>query len=113
MKISSIKSLKTRVLNTPALREDLIKDPVGFVKRLEPLPVWSKGVFMAIVIIVGLSLIVSMVVSATIVLNPPVVGSNLSGEPILLQPEIDSFFVMIGSGSLGALAGALVPKPQE
>ncbi|MEL6699633.1 MAG: hypothetical protein AAFP89_25570 [Bacteroidota bacterium] len=113
MKTKGIQDLKRKVLNSPTLKEEMSKDPIGFINRLEPPTSWTKGIFVIVIVIVGLALLGSIVISAWIAAPIESVVEGPNGDKILLTREIDDFFVMIGSTALGALAGMLVPNPKD
>ena len=98
MKIKNITALKDSIRNSPELKEQLLKDPEGFIDKLES-PILDKGVFLTVVYIVGAALLTCIIVASIIALTG--------------QEEIHDFFVMIGSASIGALAGLLAPSPSE
>ena len=112
MKVKNITALKDTIRNSPELKEQLLKDPEGFIDKLES-PILDKGVFLTVVYIVGAALFICIVVAAIISLSPGQVVNDPDGNPVLLQKEINNFFVMIGSASIGALAGLLAPSPNE
>lgn len=80
-------------------------------KARENPPIWDKKVFMAVVYIVGGALFLSIILGAFSVF--PIEYNTVNGQKEIIDKEINNFFVMIASASIGALAGLLVPKPSN
>ena len=114
MIFKNLTELQNSLRNSESLKNEFLRDPEKFILNArERHPIWNKKVFLAIVGFLGLALILSMVIAAVIVLQEPVKGLNQSGEEILLRQEVDDYFIMIGSTSIGALAGLLIPNPDN
>lgn len=97
MKVKDIKELQSSLINSDALRADFEKDPMTFLNQIEQIaPIKIKGVFLTVIYIVGAALLISVILAAIMVFQ---------------GKEVDEFFVMIASASIGALAGLLVPNP--
>lgn len=114
MIFKNLTELQNSLRNSDSLKSEFLQDPEKFILNArERHPIWNKKVFLTIVGFLGLALILSMVIAAVIVLQEPVKGLNQSGEEILLRQEVDDYFIMIGSTSMGALAGLLIPNPDN
>lgn len=80
-------------------------------------PIWDKKIFMGVVYIVGGALLLSIIFAAFSVFpyeyNEIIDPTTKSTTKELIEKDVNNFFVMIASASIGALAGLLVPKPSE
>ncbi|UOB19360.1 hypothetical protein [Abyssalbus ytuae] len=80
-------------------------------------PIWDKKIFMGVVYIVGGALLLSIIFAAFSVFpyeyNEIVDSTTGSKTKELVEKDVNNFFVMIASASIGALAGLLVPKPSD
>ena len=113
MEVKNLADLKATIKSSDAAKQKLLSDPEKFIDEIEVRPpMWNRKIFLTVVLIVGAALLISMVIAAFIVLSPGEVVKDASGKPILLQKEVDNFFVMIASAAIGALAGLLAPSPE-
>ncbi|MEM7484932.1 MAG: hypothetical protein AAF348_06955 [Bacteroidota bacterium] len=80
-------------------------------------PIWDKKIFMGVVYIVGGALLLSIIFAAFSVFpveyNEVIDPTTKIKTKELIEKDVNNFFVMIASASIGALAGLLVPKPSE
>lgn len=80
-------------------------------------PIWDKKIFMGVVYIVGGALLLSIIFAALSVFpyeyNELVDSKTGAITKELIEKDVNNFFVMIASASIGALAGLLVPKPSN
>lgn len=114
MEVRNLEDFRKKVLESPNKRQEFINNPVQFMEGLEEKrSIWSNKVFLAVVIFVGTALLASIIISGIIVLRPGTVVEGPTGSPTILKPEIDNFFVMIASSSIGALTGMLIPNPKD
>ena len=113
-KFKDINEFKEAVLTSPEIQESLKNDPLLFVKNIETkTPITIPGVFITVVVIVGLALFATLTFGGIIALDPPTKVTNEDGSISLLTREIPEFIIMIGSAALGALSGLLVPTPTK
>ena len=115
MKVRSFADFKTQVETSDNIKKQFTDDPLKFLNDVEDKsPMQDKSVFLKIVYIVGITLLLCIIVSAIISLYAPVIEYTApDGKTVIEKREIDSFFVMIASASIGALAGLLVPTPKS
>lgn len=80
-------------------------------------PIWDKKIFMGVVYIVGGALLLSIIFAAFSVFpteyNELIDPTTKATTKELIEKDVNNFFVMIASASIGALAGLLVPKPSD
>lgn len=103
--MNSIKQLKSALNNSPEMKNKFISDPVAFLNDLNP-PIYNPKIYLMVVAIVGITLFASIVLGGIIALDTT---PGPDGE----VRQIPDFIVMLGSTALGALAGLLVPSPQN
>lgn len=115
IEVKNFVDFRNKISESEDLKQELISDPDIFLKTIsERPPIEDKSVFLKIVYIVGASLLLCIIVSTVISLWAPIIEyTNLEGKIIKEKREIDSFYVMIASASIGALAGLLVPTPRN
>lgn len=112
--MNRLKKLVSELRTDPVLKSKFEENPLKFLEETKiPHPIWDKTIFLIVVSIVSFALLGSMIVAAIIVLDPGKVVNGPNNEPILLQKDIDEFFIMIASAALGALVGLLAPKPDN
>ena len=86
-------------------------------KQNQP-PIWDKKIFMSVIYIVGGALLLSIIIAAFSIFPQEYIETM---DPIskelktkkLIEKDVNIFFVMIASASIGALAGLLTPTPSE
>ena len=114
MNFKNLTELQNSLENSESLKSEFLNDPLNFILKAKELhPIWNKKVFLTVVYFVGGALAISLIIAGIIVLGPAKVVDGPNGNPILLQKEVDNFFVMMGSAAIGALAGLLVPNPEK
>nr|WP_321237068.1 hypothetical protein [uncultured Psychroserpens sp.] len=114
-KVKNFIDFRELINSSETIKSEFLNDPITFLEQtIEQPPMQDKSVFLKIVYIVGISLLLCIIVSAVISLWFPIIEyTNIKNELIQEKREIDSFFVMIASASIGALAGLLVPTPKQ
>ncbi len=100
--MKDIKRLVQNLESSPELKSRFQNDPIGVLREESNKnhPILNERVFLIVVRLVGGALLLSIVLGSYM----------LFGEK---AEEVDSFFVMIASACIGALAGLLAPSPRE
>ena len=113
--VKSFSDFRAQINDSESIKAQFLNDPISFLEDTEEKsPIQDKGVFLKIVYTVGIALLLCIIISAIISIWYPVIEyTNLEGKKIIEKREIDSFYVMIASASIGALAGLLVPTPKQ
>ncbi|AUP81014.1 hypothetical protein [Flavivirga eckloniae] len=115
IEVKSFADFRKKVASSETIKREFTKDPIKFMNEVsDKSPMEDKFVFLKIVYIVGAALLLCIIVSTVISIWSPIIEyTNLEGKIIREKREIDSFFIMIASASIGALAGLLVPTPNN
>ena len=115
IEVKSFADFKNQIKSSETIKKEFVNDPIKFVDEVsDKPPIQDKGVFLKIVYIVGAALMLCIVASTIIsIWSPTIEYTNLEGRLISEKRDIDSFYVMIASASIGALAGLLVPTPKQ
>ena len=104
MKASKISELKKELNKSDTLREKFIENPIEFIGAIDTKePMKDKIVFLFIVSIVGLVLLFSIIIGASIIFKSPDIATA----------KVPEFIVSIGSTALGAIVGLLAPSPKN
>ena len=101
MKIKSIEELKTILSHSDNVADELKNAPLEFINKIElkPSHTDNKKIYLTVIYLVGAALLLSILAVAILL---------ITGED-----EVNDFFVMIVSASIGALTGLLVPNPPD
>ena len=110
MKVKNISDLKSKLESDESFLERVKSDPIEALNS-EINPRNDPKVFKIVLCFVGFALIFSLVIAGFITLSDPVELINAEGKKYTQLRPLNQYFVMIGSASIGALAGLLVPRP--
>jgi hypothetical protein len=98
----TFRSFRQKLLSDAQLQEDLQRDPVGTIQRLEQSPLTTdRWIYRIVVSALGLAVI--SIVLGTIVL--------IAMGSVSEDKNIPTIITAIGSGAIGALAGLLSRPP--
>ncbi|MCH2034089.1 MAG: hypothetical protein MK202_11325 [Tenacibaculum sp.] len=104
MKTNSINDLKAELGKSAELKQQFESNPVQFIDSIDTNePLKDKKVFLFIVGLVGLVLLFSIILGATIIFKSKDVNTA----------KVPEFVVSIGSTALGAIVGLLAPSPRN
>jgi len=80
---------------------EFIKDPIKYleIEEKKSHPILNNKIFMTVVWMVGTALLLSIIFGALSI--------------FIIKEDVNDFFIMIASASIGALAGLLVPSPSN
>lgn len=112
MSINNLTELRKRMVTDPEFINKLKANPIETLKN-ELNPREDPKIFKLVLYFVGFALIFSLIIAAVITLSGPIELTNTQGETYQEARSVDQFFVMIGSAAIGALAGLLVPRPEQ
>lgn len=115
LQVNSFSDFKAKIYASDSTKQQFLHDPMKFLDQtIDKSPIEHKSVFLKIVYIVGSSLLLCIIVGTIVSIWFPIIElTNADGKIFQEKREIDSFFVMIASASIGALAGLLVPTPKS
>ena len=109
-----------KIAKDSSAKELFTDEQLSYLKekaKIDRPPIWDKQIFIKVVYIVGAALLLSIIFAALSIFpheysetTHPTSGAV---SKVLIEKEINSFFVMIASASIGALAALLAPKPTE
>ena len=109
--ISSIENDETVRVNFTDEQLALLKEKA---KSDKP-PIWDRRIFTGVVYIVGGALLLSILFAAFSIFpneyNETIDPTTKSITKELIEKDVNNFFVMTASASIGALAGLLTPRP--
>ena len=97
MKVDSVRELAIMIAKDKSLEEEIRKDPVKTIAKIESSLKTDKWIYRIVVSALGITVLLA--VSG---------GIYLAAKEVTTTPEI---LVAIGSAAVGALAGLLVPTP--
>ncbi|MEO1257171.1 MAG: hypothetical protein AAFZ15_00180 [Bacteroidota bacterium] len=101
--IKIIKELKSDVNTSTSLTDQAKKEVLNVIEQVEAkIPTDNPKIFMTVIILVGVAMVASIVIGGILALKEPTEAGTV---------EIPDFIIMLGSTSLGALAGLLAPTP--
>lgn len=112
MAIRNLKELQNRIESDSSFVEKLRVNPEQTLRNAID-PSDDPKIFKIVLYFVGFALIFCLVVAAVISLSSPIELINADGKTYQEVRTLNQFFVMIGSAAIGALAGLLVPRPDQ
>lgn len=111
-KANNFQQLRSMIASDSTVLQKMKNDPLQTLDEITN-PIQNPKIFKLVLFFVGGALIICLIVAAIISFAQPIELIDESGNKYTQVREIDQFFVMIGSAAVGALAGLLVPTPDN